>query len=148
MRKIVTYFYIVFYKFLILALHLFIEQGIAEQTDLLSSLTLEEKIGQLFIIPVCQLRGKDHFDDVQTLISDRKIGGVILKQGTVEGQKIFINQLQSISQLPLLCIQDGEWGVGVHLSDAISFARNLTLGAVQDLSLLYSLEYLFLAKSP
>ncbi len=103
------------------------------------ALTLDEKIGQLFIIPACQLRGEDHFEDLKRLIQEQKIGGIILKQGTAEGQRNLIQQLQGLSSLPLLCVQDGEWGVGMRLNDVIQFPRNLTLGAVQDLALLYQL---------
>lgn len=102
-------------------------------------MTLDEKIGQLFIIPACQLRGEDHGEDLQRLIREGRAGGILLKQGTSEGQKAFIKKLQRISPVPLLCIQDGEWGVAMRLSDVVSFPRNLTLGAVQKLFLLYQL---------
>ncbi len=103
------------------------------------SLTLDEKIGQLFVIPACQLRGDDHLEDLQRLIGEGKAGGILLKQGTAEGQRALIDKLQKLSPLPLLCMQDGEWGLAMRLSDVISFPRNLTLGAVQDISLLYQL---------
>lgn len=103
------------------------------------TLTLDEKIGQLFIIPACQLRGEDHLEDLQKLIHEYKVGGILLKQGTADGQRALISSLQKISPIPLLCVQDGEWGVSMRLSDVIAFPRNLTLGAVQDLSLLYAL---------
>jgi beta-N-acetylhexosaminidase len=115
----------------------FATQGVAEQS--LHSMTLDEKIGQLFVVPACQLRGKDHVEDLLTLICEKRIGGVIMKQGTVEGQRNLMNKLQQLSRLPLFCIQDGECGVGMRLSDAIVFPRNLTLGAVQDFTLLFQL---------
>jgi beta-N-acetylhexosaminidase len=102
-------------------------------------MTLDEKIGQLFIIPACQLQGEDHSEDLQRLIREGRAGGILLKQGTSEGQKAFIKKLQGISPVPLLCLQDGEWGLAMRLSDVISFPKNLTLGAVQDLFLLYQL---------
>lgn len=98
-----------------------------------------EKIGQLFIVPACPLRGEDHRQDLVKLIREQKIGGIILKQGTVQSQLELIAYLQNFSETPLLCVQDGEWGVGMHLSDVIAFPKNLTLGAVQDLSLLFQL---------
>jgi beta-N-acetylhexosaminidase len=114
---------------------LFLEnQGVAKIPE-----TLDEKIGQLFIIPACQLRGEDHLEDLEKLIREGRAGGILLKQGTAEGQRALIEKLQKISPFPLLCIQDGEWGVAMRLSDVIAFPRNLTLGAVQDLSLLYQL---------
>ncbi len=139
MRKIITCFFINLHKVLILNIFsfAFAVQGVAEQS--LRSLTLDEKIGQLFIVSACQLRGKDHFEDLQNLICERKIGGVIMKQGTADGQRIFFNKLQQLSHLPLLCLQDGEWGVSMRLSDVIVFPRNLTLGAVQDFALLFQL---------
>lgn len=134
MRKIITRFFVLINKVVILSflLHVTAVQGSFP-------LTLEEKIGQLFIIPACQLRGEDHFEDLERLIRDGKVGGIILKQGTADGQRALIDKLKSFSRLPLLFVQDGEWGVGMRLTDVLAFPRNLTLGAVQDLSLLFQL---------
>ena len=131
MKNIITSFFILFYKanFLIL----FTLRGFADD------LTLEEKIGQLFIVPACPLRGEDHLEDLEKLIREQKIGGIILKQGKAADQVKLIDKLQRLSQIPLLCVQDGEWGVGMRLTDVIAFPKNLTLGAVQDLSLLFQL---------
>ena len=134
MKKATTVFYDMLIKFLILNLLLFV-QGAANQIQ--HSLTLDQKIGQLFVIPACQLRGEDHFIDLQKLICEGKVGGVIMKQGTAVGQRNLIAQLQKLSSVPLLCMQDGEWGVGMRLSDVLTFPRNLTLGAVQSLDLLF-----------
>ncbi len=105
----------------------------------LTSTCFADKIGQLFIVPACPLRGEDHRQDLEKLIQEQKIGGIILKQGTVQSQLELIAHLQNFSETPLLCVQDGEWGVSMRLSDAIAFPKNLTLGAVQDLSLLFQL---------
>jgi beta-glucosidase-like glycosyl hydrolase len=107
--------------------------------NLFGGLTIEQKIGQLFIIPVCEMRGEDHFEDVEKLIREGKVGGILCKQGTVAGQRALIDRLQKLSSMPLLCLQDGEYGVAMRLTDAPAFPRNLTLGAIQDLSLLYRL---------
>ncbi len=127
------------YKLLIISGLYFPVLGSADNRELLEHLTLDEKIGQLFIIPACELRGEDHLEDLQKILREGKAGGILLKQGTADGQRALIEKLQSISPLPLLCLQDGEWGVAMRLADVISFPRNLTLGAIQDLSLLYSL---------
>ena len=105
----------------------------------IESMTLEEKIGQLFVAPACELRGEDHLEDLLALIERWHLGGILLKQGTIEGQRSLIEKLQKRSSLPLFCLQDGEWGVAMRLRDALSFPRNLTLGAIQDLTLLYQL---------
>lgn len=105
----------------------------------LSKMSVEEKIGQLFIIPACPLRGDEHLADLAGLIIQKQIGGLILKQGTPEGQVALINRLQSLSDLPLLCLQDAEWGLNMRLEGTVRFPKNLTLGAIQDNHLLYDL---------
>ncbi len=102
-------------------------------------MTLEEKVGQLFVVPACELREEEHKRDLEKLIRECHIGGLILKQGTPDGQVMLINHLQGVSDLPLLCVQDGEWGLQMRMSDILSFPKNLTLGAIQDNRLLYLL---------
>lgn len=104
----------------------------AEET--LQKMSLEEKVGQLFIAPACPQRGDDHRKDLRFLIDNYHIGGIILKAGTSESQVALINELSSA--IPLLRLADAEWGVSMRLTDAVKFPRNLTLGAIQDLSLL------------
>jgi beta-glucosidase-like glycosyl hydrolase len=109
----------------------------AEKT--LSQMNLEEKVGQLFVVPACELRGEEHQQDLESLIRTYHVGGVIPKQGTLDGQVKLINRLQSLSQLPLICVVDAEWGLQMRMEEVLPFPRNLTLGAIQDLSLLYQL---------
>ena len=109
----------------------------AEET--LAQMTLEEKVGQLFVIPACQFREEEHKKDLEKLIQECHIGGLILKQGTPDGQVMLINHLQEVSHLPLLCIQDAEWGLQMRMADILTFPKNLTLGAIQDNALLYRL---------
>lgn len=104
----------------------------AEET--VSKMTIEEKVGQLFIVPACPLRGEDHRKDLRYMIDHYHIGGIILKQGDPDSQVALINDLSS--PIPLLRVADAEWGVSMRLKNALKFPRNLTLGAIQDLSLL------------
>ncbi|MBY0528924.1 MAG: hypothetical protein K2P51_01900 [Rhabdochlamydiaceae bacterium] len=109
----------------------------AERT--LESMTLKEKVGQLFLVPACQLRDADHLEDLYRMIDTYHIGGILLKQGTIDGQVKLIEILQERSSLPLLCVQDAEWGLSMRLTDAIRFPKNLTLGAIDDPHLIYAL---------
>ena len=58
--------------FLIVLFLSFQGQGFAEHP----LMTLDEKIGQLFVIPACQLRGDDHWEDLQRLMRKAKRGGL------------------------------------------------------------------------
>lgn len=100
-------------------------------------LSLQEQVGQLFIIPVGEEFSQRHLEGVKQLVQRYRIGGILLKQGTVEGQQRLVQELQALSVIPLLCFQDAEWGVGMRLRDVKALPKNLTLGAVQDLALIY-----------
>jgi beta-N-acetylhexosaminidase len=109
--------------------------------DVLEKMSLEEKIGQLFIVPACPQRNDYHLEDLHRIISDYHIGGVILKQGDPFSQIALINNAQSFSAYPLLCVGDAEWGLSMRLENTLRFPRNLTLGAIQDKALIYKLGY-------
>ncbi len=102
-------------------------------------MSLDEKIGQLFMIPVCPLREDSHFEDVFSVIKNYHIGSVIVKASDPISQVRVLNKLQAFSKLPLLVAIDAENGLGMRMEGVISFPLNLTLGAIQDESLIYLL---------
>ena len=95
-------------------------------------MTLEEKIGQLFMAPACPKRGEDHEADWRNLMEEFHIGGAIAKQSDPASQVGLLNRLQGESKLPLLVSADAEWGLAMRMSDTIAFPRNMTLGAIAD----------------
>jgi len=107
--------------------------------DRLASMSLNEKIGQLFVAPVCPTRGEDHFKDWQELMAKYHVGNVILKHSDPSSQIQFLNRLQLSSKIPLLVMADAEWGLSMRMSDVIAFPKNMTLGAIDDLNLIYRL---------
>jgi hypothetical protein len=64
-------------RFLLFFFPLFLFANWAEET--LAKMTLEQKIGQLFIAPACPLRGEDHWVDWQKALREFHIVNVILK---------------------------------------------------------------------
>ncbi len=102
-------------------------------------MSLDEKIGQLFMLPICPSRGEEHFEEWVDLIEKYHIGNGIVKQSDPITQVEFLSRLQAKSPLPLLISADAEWGLGMRMSGVLSFPRNMTLGAIQDRSLLFEL---------
>ncbi|MGH2638126.1 MAG: glycoside hydrolase family 3 protein, partial [Rhabdochlamydiaceae bacterium] len=87
------------------------------------------------MVPACPNRkDDDHCDNLQRLLTTYSIGGILLKEGTQHSCKTFLKKLQS--QISLLRVGDAEWGTSMRVTDAVKFPRNLTLGAIQDLSLI------------
>ena len=101
-----------------------------------NSLSLKEKIGQLFMVPVYSNKGKRQEYFVSNLIKKYHIGSLICMQGTPKKQAQLTNTFQSISKVPLLVATDAEWGLNMRLKNTYRFPWNMTLGAVQDNNLI------------
>ncbi|NNE32067.1 MAG: serine hydrolase [Winogradskyella sp.] len=97
-----------------------------------NSLSIKEKIGQLFMV---QVMSQDS-DNVNTkyvdLIRDHKIGGIIYSKGGPYRQARLNNKLQAVSKIPLLIGMDAEWGLSMRLDSTYAFPWNMTLGAISD----------------
>ena len=102
-----------------------------------NSLTIDQKIGQLFTIWVASKEGTEKMNEISEIIKKNHLGGLIFSLGNVNDQALAANKFQSISKVPLLIGMDAEWGMGMRLDDAFSFPFNMTLGAIKDDSLVY-----------
>ena len=107
--------------------------------SILGQMSLDEKIGQLFMIPAYSNQGATHEADVIRMIKLYKVGGVLFFQGSPMRQAKMTNNLQKNSKIPLLIAIDGEWGLGMRLDSIQNFPRQMMLGAVQDDALIYEM---------
>ncbi|HBS48529.1 TPA: hypothetical protein DEO28_01345 [Candidatus Dependentiae bacterium] len=108
---------------------------------ILQTMTLREKIGQLFMTSAISYPAENPFDKVtiERLIKEYNIGGIMFFSGTPVSQIKISNYYQSISKIPLLYAQDCEWGPSMRLINVIKFPKNFTLGALRDNSLIYKM---------
>ena len=102
-----------------------------------NSLTVDQKIGQLFTIWVATKQGPEKMKEVSEKIKKNHLGGLIFSLGNIKDQAVATNKFQSISKVPLLIGMDAEWGLGMRLDDAFSFPFNMTLGSIKNDSLIY-----------
>jgi beta-N-acetylhexosaminidase len=102
-----------------------------------NTLSVDQKIGQLFTIWVATKQGDDKMKEISSIIEKNHLGGLIFSLGNIKDQAKYTNDFQSISKVPLLIGMDAEWGIGMRLDDAFSFPYNMTLGALNDNSLIY-----------
>ena len=100
--------------------------------NLYNDLTLEQKIGQLFMVIAQSDQNKKSTDKIRALIEEHGIGGVIFSLGGPQRQAKLTNEFQSSSEIPLLIGMDAEWGLSMRLDSTYAFPWNLTLGAIQD----------------
>ena len=83
--------------------------------------------------------GQAYQDSVGRIIKRQKLGGVVFFQGGPVRQAQLINTYQHLAKVPLLIAMDGEWGLGMRLDSTLSYPYQMTLGAIQDNTLLYNM---------
>ncbi len=105
--------------------------------SLMSSMTIDEKIGQLFVLQLSPSTDATNTAWVKKMVTRHHIGGLLYNRGTLDEQAQLTNYAQSITKVPLLITLDGEWGLSMRFSDATEYPRNMILGAISDDKLLY-----------
>jgi len=103
---------------------------------LLNNMTIDEKIGQLFMVAAYSNKDEKHEKFISNLIEKYHIGALIFFQDIPLKQAELTNKYQSQSKIPLLIGIDGEWGLNMRLKDTYRFPWNMTLGAIRDNSLI------------
>ena len=104
-------------------------------------MTLEERVGQLFMVSVASNQGKSATDRVKNLVKEQGLGGVIFSVGGPVQQAELTNAYQSVAKVPLLIGSDAEWGMAMRLDSTYAFPWNMTLGAIQDSTLVEKVGY-------
>jgi beta-N-acetylhexosaminidase len=107
--------------------------------SVLSSLQLEEKIAQLFVVAAYSNLGPSHQADLEHLIQQYNVGGLLFMQGGPVRQANLTNRYQSLAKTPLMVSMDAEWGLGMRLDSTIRYPYQMTLGAIQDDALVYDM---------
>lgn len=101
-----------------------------------NAMSLEEKVGQLFMVQAFSNKGLAHENIIYNTVTKHHIGGIIFSTGGPIRQAEFNNTLQEASKIPLLIGMDAEWGLSMRLDSTYAFPWNMTLGAVKDLKLI------------
>jgi beta-N-acetylhexosaminidase len=104
-----------------------------------NALTPDQRLGQLFMVAAYSNREKAHADRIERLVRNQGIGGVMFLQGGPKRQVIMTNRLQAAAKVPLLIATDAEWGLDMRLDSTSHFAKEMTLGAMDDDQLVYQM---------
>ncbi|MFO7852928.1 MAG: glycoside hydrolase family 3 N-terminal domain-containing protein [Bacteroidota bacterium] len=105
----------------------------------LSTLSIEEKIAQSIFLATWSNKDIGHYIEIDSTIRKYGIGGLVFFQGTPEKQVELINHYQQVSNLPLAIALDGEWGAGMRLDSIQDYPYQMTLGAINNDSLIYEM---------
>lgn len=107
--------------------------------DKYNAMTLEEKVGQLFVVAAYSNRDAAHEAEIEKLIVEEKIGGLIFMQDQAVRQVELTNKWQKLSKIPLLIGMDAEWGLAMRLKDVNRFPWAMALGAIADNQLIFEM---------
>jgi beta-glucosidase-like glycosyl hydrolase/CubicO group peptidase (beta-lactamase class C family) len=104
-----------------------------------NSMSINEKVGQLFMVDVFSKDSKNKTDLIDSLIKKYHIGGIIFSKGGPIRQAKLSNHYQNISKTPLLMAMDAEWGLAMRLDSTYAYPWNMTLGAITDNKIVYDI---------
>lgn len=113
-------------------------------------MTTQEKCAQM-IVP--WVLGKDYSGDSLGLakiihyVKDLKVGGLLFSNGDVLNEAKDIDEMQEISEIPLLISADFESGIGMRLSDGTSFPFNMGVAATGDPEFAFEMAKVISAES-
>ncbi|ASW74872.1 glycoside hydrolase [Chryseobacterium piperi] len=103
------------------------------------SLSQDEKLGQLFIVALYTNKDENHINQVRNIVTNDKIGGLILMQDDAAREINLVNEFQQKSKVPLMIGMDAEWGLFQRIAAAHKFPWAMTLGAIQDKALIHQM---------
>jgi beta-glucosidase-like glycosyl hydrolase len=99
------------------------------------SMRLDEKIGQLFVVPARGVYMSEDSKDYQTLrhhVVDNRVGGVILFRSNVYEAAVLVGKLQEAAKVPLLVSADLEAGLGMRFDDVTYGPWAMAIAATGD----------------
>ncbi|HOP61686.1 MAG TPA: glycoside hydrolase family 3 N-terminal domain-containing protein, partial [Candidatus Saccharicenans sp.] len=108
----------------------------------IKKMSLEEKIGQLIIVRYhgeFYNRQDEDFKQLERLVHDYHLGGLILFGGEPLETAYFNNHFQRLAKIPLLIASDLERGTGNQVTGATLFPPLMALGAAGSEELAYEM---------
>ncbi len=103
--------------------------------SLYRSMSLDEKIGQLFMMQIPSAYTADNLKIIDHYINDLHMGGIGYLKGHPTDHIRMNNYIQQHSRIPVITAIDAEWGLAMRLDSVLPYPWNMTLGAIRDDSL-------------
>lgn len=110
----------------------FLTQDSPWADSVIATLDIDEKIGQLFMVPAYSKGDHLHRAELFQLVDSFKVGGIIFMQGGPVRQAHLHNELQGRAHIPIMIAMDAEWGLGMRLDSTIAYPRQMAMGATRD----------------
>jgi beta-glucosidase-like glycosyl hydrolase/CubicO group peptidase (beta-lactamase class C family) len=103
-----------------------------------NSLTVEQRVAQLIFVRA-NYSGQPYLKSSGKYIRKYNLGGVCFFGSDPMAQAKQFNAWNKFAKTPLMSTIDAEWGLGMRLKGTLKYPLQMTLGAVQDDSLIYEM---------
>lgn len=114
-------------------------QAYAWADSVMATLLPEERIAQLFMVAAYSNKDRKHVQATEELVRRYGVGGLIFFQGGPGRQASLTNTYQKAAKVKLFIAGDYEWGLSMRLDSCPRFPWQMTLGAIEDDSLIFKI---------
>ena len=100
--------------------------------SILNDLSLEEKIGQLFMIRASGVflsEEDENYQELKEMIKQYHVGGIMFGKGHVYAQALTTHKIQALSKIPLWIAQDMEYGAAMRVSGGSWFPPAMAIAS-------------------
>lgn len=102
-----------------------------------STLSERQRVAQLVFATVNPTQGEASKTTLKRVVATDGCGGLLFSKGSYAQYAAMTRYAQSQARVPLLITFDGEWGLNMRIKEAPQFPRNMALGAITDMRLIY-----------
>jgi beta-N-acetylhexosaminidase len=107
--------------------------------SVLNTMTSEQRVAQMIMIAAYSNNNPVNEKEVEKLVKENGVGGLIFFQGSPGKQASLTNFYQSVSKIPLLIGMDAEWGLAMRIDSTIRYPKQMMLGGIQDDRLIFDM---------
>lgn len=107
--------------------------------ELLDDMTLNEKIGQLYIVSFSSRQRPERLEQTKRLIRKYELGGLILMYSDLQAAADLMNEWIDLPKIPFLMTIDAEWGLAMRFDDVVMFPQQMQLGSLATPELVYEM---------
>lgn len=107
--------------------------------SVMNTLDTVGRIAQMYMIDIRPGDGWKHLAEAERLVKEHKVGGLILFKGEAKELTKLTNRYQELAEIPLMVSIDGEWGLAMRVTDVIPYPYQISLGAVNNDSLIFEM---------
>jgi len=109
--------------------------------QMVAGMNRREKIAQIIIGAVSSHGSLDNQEAQIKEMQELQLGGIITDDDVLKTSINLFNELQKVSNIPLLVTIDGEWGASMRFREYSVFPRAMQLGALKDPRLIYKVGH-------